>query len=156
MKVADLFEARKKRKKKSAGFWWGGVPFAIVQSGTGDDTVSYGAGITGGDLSEEEQKEWLLPKGWVMTHAKRLPFNHDVYHITRLMDDKVAAVAGIMDTNDGLEGKWYLYTPNPDPQHLDMKIGKSNQDDMLKFKWWVTNQMVKVGILKPEDLKHAR
>lgn len=154
MKIAELFEARKKRKKHRHS-QWNGVPFAVVQSGTGDDTISYGAGITGGSISEE-QKELLLPKGWVMTHAKVLPFNHDVYHITRLMDDKVVAVAGIMDTNDGLEGKWYLYTPNPDPQHFDMKVGKSNQDDMLKFKWWVTNQMVKVGLLQPEDLKHAR
>lgn len=49
MKVAELVEGRKKRKKKP--FMWMGIPFAIVQSGTGDDTIGSGAGFDGG-LSE--------------------------------------------------------------------------------------------------------
>jgi len=156
MKVQELFEARKKRKKKNRHSAWNGVPFAVVQSGTGDDTVGYGAGITGGSLSEEEQTEWLLPKGYVMTYVKTLKRDNRIYHITRLMDEQIIAVAGSMASNRDAESKWYFYTPNPDPVQTDMLVRNENVRNMLKMKWWVANQLVKVGLLEVEDLSYAR
>jgi len=48
--VSDLIGTWKPKKKKKGRkqFMWMGIPYAVVQSGTGEDTIGAGAGITGG------------------------------------------------------------------------------------------------------------
>jgi hypothetical protein len=154
MKIAELFEARKKRKKNRHS-WWGNVPFAVVQSGTGDDTIGAGAGITGGSLAESEDhypKQAMLKDGFYIVRREGKGYENYIYmyEVRRLMDDDtIFAYGGATDDAESPVKSSWVYRRNVDKGILEIEpIGPKDVANFLKFKWWLANKLISSGVVK--------
>lgn len=180
MKLSDFLKPVKPKKKGktvwgNTGPWmFYGFPTAVVQSGTGDDTISYGAGVTGvgdgGAIGEALQEAYaygddiVLPDGWYLEWLggkTNITDYYAWYDLRRFLDDEIyGKVRNTLEYPEAPTGYWVLeYDMRaPGAQPLKREVftpDAKSKHNLLKFKWWVWNTMKKVGIVQPEKVKES-
>lgn len=153
MKIAELIQERKKRKRKKP-FMWMGLPYAIVQSGTGEDTVGYGAEA----VSEEKArtpvrhgiKEWpeefYLKGGYTAKFREHKPLKSR-YIIVPLFSDDIVAYAIILKrwTTD-YNYWWLVYDQNTNYQLGVKGVSDAEAFDQKLFADWVATCLTQLKI----------